>query len=463
MVNNIFNKKIAILGFGLENQSLLKYFIKHNAKNITICDKNKNIKKKEKKNIKWNLGDNYLKKIDNFDIIFRTPGIPYLTKEILKAQKKDVKISSQIKYFFDKCLAKIIGVTGTKGKGTTSTLIYQILKKSLSKKSKIYLAGNIGKAPIDFLDKLTKNDWVVLELSSFQLQDLKKSPHIAVVLNITSDHLDYHKDTSEYVEAKTNIVRYQKKEDFTVINLDYLTSFRFAAISPGENDYYFSVKKSVDLGAFVKWNKGKDSSKWGELIIRTKKKDFSITKTYNIPIVGMHNLENILAASMASYLVGAKIKNIKSVIEKFKGLTYRIEPIKNKFGVTYYNDSASTNPDTTIAAIKSFEKPIILIAGGSDKGANYDSLGKEISKRKIKKVILLGKTAQKIKKSILKYKKNKDLSILIVKDLKEAVLKAKKEAKKDDVVLFSPASASFDMFRNYKQRGEQFNKIIKLF
>jgi len=487
------NKKIAILGLGIENQELIKWLILHKANNITICDKNINLKKSfsiSKKqfpinfqfsDIKFQIGQKYLEKLEKFDVIYRTPGIPVNLPQIKKAKKLGVKISSQMKLFFENCPAKIIGITGTKGKGTTTSLIYEILMKNfqlpitnfqinskykkLKSQTNVYIAGNIGNPPIEFLDKLTKNDWVVLELSSFQLQDLDISPHIAVVLNITSDHLDYHKDNDEYIKAKTNIVRYQKKNDYAIINQDYLTSFRFAAISQSQ-DYYFSKNKSVDLGTFIKWTKKKDGAYWGEIILRTNQKDISITKTYNLKLRGEHNLENICAAVTASYLAGVNIKSIKNILENFKGLTHRIELFYEKSGIRFYDDSASTNPDTTIAAIKSFTEPIILIAGGSSKGADYINLGKEIVKSTVKAVILMGDTGPAISRAIINSKSSlidntKFKLINNVKTLKDAVNIVNQNIKLGDIVLLSPASASFDNFKNYKDRGEQFKNNVK--
>jgi len=321
--------KIGILGFGVENQALLKWLFNHEANCITICDANPKLEilnskqilnsksKFSKLEIKSRLGKNYLKNLTDFEVVFRTPGISPLTPELLEAKIKGVEISSQIKLFMDLCLAKTIGVTGTKGKGTTSTLIYEILKNSSVKRlaSKVYLGGNIGNPPIEFLDKLTKNDWVVLELSSFQLQDLAKSPNIAVVLDIKTDHLDYHKNQKEYVEAKENIVRYQSKNDFTVVNLDYLTSFGFAAVSPSKNDYYFSRRKSVDQGTYVEWGEKRRGAHFGKIILRTSEKDIEICETYDITLRGEHNLENISAAITASYLAGASVESIKKVVK----------------------------------------------------------------------------------------------------------------------------------------------------
>jgi UDP-N-acetylmuramoylalanine--D-glutamate ligase len=352
--------------------------------------------------------------------------------------------------FFDLCKAEIIGVTGTKGKGTTVSLITAILKSKIN----IWTGGNIGNAPIEFLDQIKKNDWVILELSSFQLQDLDKSPQIAVVLNITSDHLDYHKNQQEYLDAKLNIVRHQTKNDFAVINLDYLTSFKFAAVSPTKNDYYFSRQKSVDLGCFVKWN----NKEAGEIILRTEEKDYVICQVNEIKIRGEHNLENICAAITASYLAGAKIKDIQSAIIKFKGLPLRIEFVKKIKGVSFYNDSASTNPDTTIAAIKSFSEPLILLVGGSSKNADYQKLGQAIENSTIKAIVAIGETAPEI---IAKIQNKKNISFIKhCQNMSEAVKRAYEIAKSKDVILLSPASASFDWFKDYKDRGNQFNIAI---
>ncbi len=457
MIDNFLEKKIAILGYGVNNQALLAWLILHGARDITICDKNEKLSNKiDKKflNIKFNLGEKYLDSLKKFDIVFRTPGISYLHPKIQEAKKQGVLISSQTKLFFQLCKAKIIGITGTKGKGTTSTLIWKMLKDY--NESHVYLAGNIGADPFEFIDKLTENDWVVLELSSFQLHDLDISPYIAVVLNITSDHLDYHKDTEEYINAKTNIVRHQQERNYIVVNNDYLTSFRFAEMSKGEC-WYFSRKKMVDQGAYVRWVNDNLGNRSGEIILKTLKEDFIIAQTDDIKLVGEHNLENICAAITASYLAGVPVEIIKKVVKDFRGLNMRLELVHEENGVKFYNDSASTNPDTTIAAIKSFSAPIILIAGGSSKGANYKMLGEEISKKNIKAVLLMGKTGPEIENNIT----NSQINITQVESLEQSINIVRNNVKSGDVVVFSPASASFDMFRDYKHRGEEFNKLVR--
>lgn len=456
----IKDKKIVVIGYGVENEALVDWLLKHDASNITICDKDE-ITSKRIKGIKYIIGKDYLKNLDAFDVIFRTPGISPLTPEIVKAKKKNIEISSQIKLFLDLCPCKTIGITGTKGKGTTSTLIYDILKEdNIKNKKNIYLAGNIGTPPIKFLDKLKKDDLVILELSSFQLMDVTKSPNISVVLDVKIDHMDYHKSKKEYIQAKENIVRFQTKNDYAVLNLDSLTSINFASVSPTEKDYYFSKRKSVDLGTYVKWPRNGYGVKDGDIILRADDKDYSICKTNEVSLRGLHNLENITAAITASYLAKAKINSIKKVVKKFKGLEHRLELVRELKGVKYYNDSFSTTPDTAIAAINSFKEPIVLIVGGSEKGADYKELGYVISHSTVKTIISIGITGPKIIKYLNANAKKRINIVSKLEKMKDIVQNAYCETKKGDVVLLSPASASFGLFENYKDRGNQFKENV---
>lgn len=443
-------KKVAVLGLGEENVTLVKFLANEGAA-VTVCDQ----KIREEltsylerlKNIDFELitGDSYLDNLQNFDLIFRTPGLPYLNSKIQEAKMAGAKISSQIKLFFELCPSPIIGVTGTKGKGTTTSLIGEILKAS---GKSVYVGGNIGNAPVGFLNELKPSDIVVLELSSFQLQDLMKSPHIAVVLDIKIDHLDYHSGREEYVQAKRNIVDFQTESDYAVINADYLTSFEFGAATDGKV-FYFSRRKSVDLGAFVLSD---------NIILRTDDFEKVIIKTSEVKLRGEHNLENICAAVTASYLAGASVENIQKAVLEFNGLEHRLELVGEIGNVKYYNDSFSTTPDTTIAAIKSFSEPIILLLGGSEKNADYAELAEVISKSSIRTIIPIGLTAEKVTRQI----SNSNIKIIDrILTMAEAVALAKKEANSSDVVILSPASASFDRYKNYKDRGDQFKESVK--
>ena len=292
--------------------------------------------------------------LNGFDFVFRSPGFHPNNPALEKARKGGIEITSATKVFFDLCPCPIVGVTGTKGKGTTSTLIYEMLK---SQGFDAYLGGNIGTPPLEFLPKLTKDSKVVLELSSFQLMDLEKSPHVAVMLMTTSEHLDYHKDVYEYVNAKRNIFRFQKESDFAVVNKDYPASNESDIESIGKV-YRVSREQGVDQGCFVR----------GEsIVLKMNDEEEVILSTKDIALPGKHNLENVCASIVAALCTGCSMKSIIPVLKKFQGLPHRIEFIRLVKGVKYYNDSFSTTPETAIAAIEAFEEPKILILGGSSK------------------------------------------------------------------------------------------------
>lgn len=474
---NFRGGKVAVLGISTEGIATAEYLVKKGAK-VTACDKNspqklgKNFGKIKKLNIPLKLGKNYLENLNGFEIVFRTPGMPLWLPELTAAKEAGAEISSQTKLFFESCPCPIIGVTGTKGKGTTATLIFEILKRA---GKKAFLGGNIGNPPIEFLDRLTPTSWVVLELSSFQLEDLKTSPHIAVVLNITSDHLfsvapdspNYHLSQEAYIKAKENIVKYQKEKDFVILNFDYKASRRFSKLTPAKV-YYFSRKKRVK-GAYVKEGK----------IFLNKGKPLLIGKAEKLILPGEHNWENVTAAICGASLASVPPSAIRKATFEFKGLEHRLEFVREVGRVKYYNDSFSTTPETAIAAIRAFKESIILIAGGSEKGLDYTKLGEEISRSSVKTLILIGQIAEKIEKAVLrnyqlpitdfraKARKvampSRHYQLKIIKNLKtmSAIIKAaKEEARPGDVVLLSPASASFDMFRNYKDRGKQFKDEV---
>lgn len=451
MINSFKDKKVAVLGLGMEGKDLVNFLINKRA-DVTVYDQ-KNQQELDfggvdKRKIKIVCGPDYLANgLVGFDIIYRSPGVYRHLPELNRAKKNKVQISSATRLFFDLCPGKIIGVTGTKGKGTTSTIIYQILKNS---GEKVYLAGNIGKPYLELLPKLTKKSWVVLELSSFQLIDLDKSPQISVVLNITVDHLDWHKSIKEYVDAKSNIVKYQTKEDFAVVNFDYSKVKNLERFARGKI-FYFSRRHKVK-GCYIKD---------GKIILAINRREIFIGDTNKLLLRGEHNWENITAAVCASRIAGGKIDAIKKTIFNFRGLEHRLELVGKIKGVDFYNDSFATNPQPTIAAINSFTEPLVLIAGGSEKGLNYTELGEIIAQRKnIKGIVLIGQIALKIEKSLKRAKFKGELKKR-AKSMREAVNQAISLTQPGDVVLLSPASASFDMFKDYEDRGDRFKKAVK--
>ncbi|MBI4080271.1 MAG: UDP-N-acetylmuramoyl-L-alanine--D-glutamate ligase [Candidatus Levybacteria bacterium] len=451
------NKKIGILGLGIEGLASAQFLLKHGAQ-VTILDAKKEeeiepelLRKAKELGVKLVLGDSYLASLTTYAMLVRSPGIKFLQSEIQDAIKKGVEVTSQTKLFFDLCPAKIIGVTGTKGKGTTAALIYEMLKQA---GFAVYLGGNIGIPPFDFLDKLTKDSVVVLELSSFQLQDLTRSPHIAVLLMVTSDHLEYHADIAEYVAAKRNLLRFQNASDFAVINRDYLASHESDIYTDASVFQVSRERPSTGKGCFVK-----DDAVW----IRMEGSEWKIIATKDIALLGKHNLENVCAAAMAATLSGATKSDIASVLRTFSGLEHRLQLVREVNNVRYFDDSFSTTPETAIAAIAAFTDPEVVILGGASKKSDFSELGKVIAGSKnIRGIIGIGAEWPKIKSKI-KSQKSKVFIVEGAKDMKTVVQAAAKIAKPGDVVLLSPACASFDMFKNYKERGQLFNEeVLKL-
>ncbi len=434
---NFKNKKVAILGLGVEGQSSAE-FLKGQGADVTVLDEKGN--------------PEYFNNLDAYDLILRSPGIKLSYLENLGE-----KVTSHTKIFFDLCPCPIIGVTGTKGKGTTASLIYAMLK---AEGKDAYLGGNIGVPPLSFLDKLNKNSIVVLELSSFQLQDLTKSPHIAVVLMVTREHLapdrkegthqNYHSSVNEYIDAKRNILRYQTEGDFAIVNKNYPASRESDVHTPGQI-FYISREDEVVEGCFIKNEK---------VTVRRGGVEEEIIETSEILLPGKHNLENVCAATMTAILAGVSRKNIAQVLRTFKGLEHRLELVVEKNGVRYYDDSFSTTPETAIAAIDAFEVPEILILGGSSKKSDFKELGQVIFERpNIKAIIGIGEEWEKIKEAIGHQRAGIEY-IEDCKNMAEVVAAASKIAEDRDVVLLSPACSSFDMFENYKDRGEQFKKEV---
>lgn len=436
-IKELNNKKIAILGLGIENYALVNFLLSKKIKcEITVCDKRsrKELGEKYKKLAKrasWKLGVDYNRGLEKFDILFRSPGWPLNCRGIREALKKSssrrpIIVSSPMKLFFESCPTEnIIGVTGTKGKGTTSSLIYHILKMS---GKRVWLGGNIGVAPFEFIGKIRKKDWVVLELSSFQLEDMEKGPKIAMITNLEKEHLsaadphnpNYHRFLKDYWKAKMNIFKYQKPGGAVFMNIKLKSKIRIK----NPKVFYFSSS--------------------------------------NLPskLVGGHNKENIAAAVKAASFIGVKREIIRKAVKNFKGLEHRLELVGNVYGVKYYNDTFATTPEAAIIAVSSFSNPIILIAGGAEKKSDFKKLAR-IIKNKVKLVILLaGKATGRLKKELIKAGYQKD-NIKLVSNMKKAVNLSTKNSFYGDVVLLSPACASFGMFKNYKERGRIFKKEVK--
>lgn len=444
-------KRVGIIGFGINNAELLPWLQERGAQ-VTILDKNQNLEIPV--GIESRLGEHYLDSLTDFEILFRSPGVPFLTPQIQAALVAGVIVTSQTQLFLEECPCRVIGVTGTKGKGTTASLIKSMLDVAHLHgeiPGTTHLAGNIGVSPLGLLSTLHDDDWIILELSSFQTQDLKKSPHIAVILNITEDHLDHHKDLAEYHNAKRNLVRHQDGDDYVVINHDSDVAMSFLDVTSAQ-PYFYSGQQPVEPGAFVRNDQ--------VIITFPLEPNTPVVSLTDLKIVGKHNLENVAAAATCARLTGASVKSISMGAEAFAGLPYHIEFIAQKQGVDFYNDSFSTNPTSTIAAINSFSQPITLILGGSSKEADFTELITKISASPVQTVICIGQEGQRLKTLI----SSATDSVNVIEGgstMAEIVHLASSLTKTGGIVLLSPACASLDMFQDYKDRGAQFTEAVK--
>ena len=446
-------KKVAIIGLGVSNLPLLDYMYEKNAK-VTVFDEKeeKDIEKnilEKLKNYKFDyfFGKNCFENLKGFDIIFRSPSFLPTRKELVEEEKRGAIITSEIEMLMKLTPATIIGVTGSDGKTTTTSLIYSILKNA---GYNTYLGGNIGIPLFTKLNEMKPNDIVVLELSSFQLMGMDVSPHIGVITNITPNHLNIHKDYQEYINAKKNIFKHQNKDDYIILNYDNDIT-RNCAKEAKSKVIFFSGKEKLENG-FIVDNKIIKKCEDG---IRTH-----ILDCKDVLLRGEHNFENIATAIAATSSLVDIDKSIDT-IKEFKAVEHRLEYVRTIDDVKWYNDSVSSSPTRTIAGLKSFDEDIVLIAGGYDKNLDYTPIAKPILK-KVKTLILLGQTSGKIFDAVKEEeeKENKNIDIFMVNTLEEAVNLARKQAKVGEIVLFSPASASFDMFKNFADRGNKFKDLV---
>lgn len=436
ILTSLPGKKVALLGLGIENGAMLEWLLKNKVPaSFTICDMRSEAQLGERytklsknKNISWRLGSAFNQGLYDFDVLFRSPGWTTRCSGIKEAKKRNSEIlcTSSLNLFMELCPTEnVIGVTGTKGKGTTSSLIYEVIKLA---KRRVYLGGNIGVAPFSFLDKIDNKDFVVLELSSFQLEDMVHSLKIAVFTNFTKEHLqpadpnnpNYHRNMSEYFAAKANIFSHPECK-YLVANL--------------------------------------------RLESRIKNQELSIRPIYfaksqlTTKLPGEHNLENIAAAEEVAKLLRISTKVVAKAVLKFKGLEHRLEKVIDQDGIAFYDDSFATTPEATIIALKSFSSPVVVLLGGADKGANFKTLAREVKRRCNFVVLLKGDSTPRIEKSLLEVGYD-GRHMKVVTDIETAIKLAISKAKLPGVVLLSTACASFGMFKNYKQRGQLFKEIV---
>ncbi len=427
--------KVAIVGFDTEGRASYDYYLAQGHE-LTICDQKTELEIPEGAASK--LGQGYLDNLDEFDVIVRTAGLaPH--KILDKNPAIAAKITTQIDEFLRVSPTRnIIGVTGTKGKGTTSTLIAKMLEAD---GKYVELGGNIGVPPLTFLSKLSSNAWVVLELSSFQLIDVHSSPHIAVCLMVVPEHLDWHASVQEYYNAKSQLFHHQTTDDIAIYNAKNETSAMIAGAGEGRKIPYLQPR-----GAFVER---------GAITID----GHVICHTDELKLLGAHNWQNVCAAVTAVWQATQNTGAIHSVVTSFTGLEHRLELVRDVDGVVYYDDSFGTTPETAIVAMEAFEQPKVVILGGSGKGASYDDLATAVVQNNVRSVLLIGQQADRIQAALDRagyhdYQAGGD-------NMPEIVVNARNTAQAGDVVLLSTGCASFGMFQNYKDRGNQFKTAVQ--
>ncbi len=444
-------KRIAMCGIGVSHIPLIKDFLSKGAK-VYACDRRsrellgETANELESLGAILRLGENYLDNLE-VDIIFRTPGMNWNLPELDTARKKGIAVTSEMEVFFDLCPATVFAVTGSDGKTTTTTLIAKMLE---AEGKRVFVGGNIGKPLLPEIENITADDFVVAELSSFQLISMRKSPDVAVVTNVAPNHLDVHKDMDEYVEAKKNIILHQNAFSRTVLNRDNDITESFRKDVRGQS-LGFSMERKLNNGAWL------DSE--GNLHMAYRGMDVPVMNRKEIAIIGDHNVANYLTAITAVWgYVG--VDSIRKVAREFGGVEHRIEFVREVGGVKYYNDSIASSPTRTIAGLKAFDKKVHLIAGGYDKHIPFEPMVPYVIE-KVEKLYLCGATADKIEKAVTENKDYKGIpEIIRVKDIAEAVEKASEMTKSGDIVTLSPACASFDCFPNFAERGNYFKELV---
>jgi len=444
---SICGKRVAICGIGNNNVPVIHQFLQAGAQ-VIACDRRsaqelgETAQELMASGAQLQLGDTYLDDLD-VDLILRTPGMkPYLP-QFEAARARGITVTSEMELFFDLCEAPVYAVTGSDGKTTTTTIVAGLLDAA---GVKTFVGGNIGRALLPYVHDIRATDAAVVELSSFQLTGMKQSPHVAVVTNVAPNHLDWHTDMQEYIDAKHNLVLHQQTHDRAVLNLDNAVTAGFAADCPG-SVWQFSRRQPVSHGCWL--------NDAGEIVVTDKGVDTVVMHVDDIRIPGFHNVENYMAAIAAVWGI-ASPESIRRFASAFGGVAHRCELVRERRGVRWYNDSIGSSPSRTIAGLVAFPDKVILIAGGYDKHIPYDPLG-QVAVDTVKHAILMGATADAIETAIRTYS---DLPITRAANMEEAVAAAAEIAGDGDVVFMSPASASFDMYKNFEVRGNHFKDLV---
>lgn len=447
---NLKDKNVLVIGLGITGASVVKIMEKLHA-NIYIYDSKTEDELKEFLNEIADIDVNkYLSgkepNLDEIDLIMKSPGVPQDIPILLQARNKKIEVITDLElYYRMKSGKNVIAISGTNGKTTTTKLTGEVFEKS---GHNTYVAGNIGVGILDNVFEIQDEDIMIIEASSYQLQDtVDFKPHISAIINITPDHISWHGNFEKYIDAKKKILINQNQDDYTVLNYDDKL-LREIGENLNSNVIWFSVDEKLERGSFIED---------GWIVFKENNKTIKIIKSSDIQIPGKHNLQNILASTCISYLMGISIDSIALALREFKGVEHRIEFVDTKQGISFYNDSKGTNPDSTMKAIEAIDSPIILIAGGYDKGSEYGELIDSFN-GKIEELILLGETSEKIKNTAIEKGFTK---ISLVDSMEDAVKLSYKLGNRDDNVLLSPACASWGMYNNFEERGKDFKNIVE--
>lgn len=447
-------KKIAFIGLGVTNNDCIRLFLRKGL-NVTVCDRKTQDQLGElyqefaAAGASFSLGEDYLKAIWECDVVYRAPGVYYHLPVLQEAQKRGIVITSEMETFFKLCPCKIYAVTGSDGKTTTTTLIAEMLAAA---GKRVHKGGNIGRALLPIVEEIQPGDVAVVELSSFQLLSMRRSPDVAVVTNISPNHLDVHGTMEEYVDSKKNILLHQDAYSKTILNADNPMTEGLSPLVRG-NLLWFSRQKEGLRGAYLQGD---------TLYFSDGKNTVPILNRDEIRLPGIHNVENYLAAAAAVW-GEAPAEKIRKVAREFGGVEHRIEFVRELDGVKWYNDSIATSPTRTMAGLNSFSQRLIMIAGGYDKKIPFEPMAETVCER-VKILLLTGDTAGKIQQAITACPKYspESLSILRVDSLEEAVKKARELSQPGDIVSLSPACASFDRYPNFEARGNRFKELVRL-
>lgn len=450
----IQGKKVAFIGAGVSHKRCIEQFVELGAQ-VTLCDQKKSIEDfgdyadtLRRLNVALSLGEHYTDGFAGQDIIMRTPGYEYFKPELQDAKAAGAMVTSEVELFFEFCPCEIVAVTGSDGKTTTTTLISKMFEAA---GRKVFLGGNIGAALLPQLADVTPEAVAVVELSSFQLISMRRSPKVAVVTNVTPNHLDHHKDMQEYIDAKRNILLYQKPDGKAVLGYENEVTRAMAADVKG-SCRWFTRKSVVENGGFLRAD--------GMLCMAENGRVTPIVRREDVALRGEHNLENLLAAFTAVWGM-AEVSTMAAVAKSFAGVEHRIEPVRTLNGVQWFNDSIATSPTRVIAGLRAFDQKLIIIAGGSDKGISFAPLAPELIAH-VKTLILTGATAQKIEDAVKADPGFAESGLVILRaaDMPQAVEMARAAAQPGDIVSLSPACASFDSYPNFEARGRHYKELV---